>query len=118
MTNDGDIFIQSDIIKTMPIPLRDVFQKIRKAIESNGTQWKFYRGGAKLNKFLGFPNTKELGLSIQNTVRNTIINENIVSSDKLNVIVYPNSANEITIKIIITYGSSTYVQNMNFSLKA
>lgn len=109
-TWDGD-YIESDdgdIQDTSSDLILSIIQEVRNVVKSDSFDWeKDITLGANISDYNGEPNSREIGILIENRVKSAISNQGIVNNTDLNVRVIPVHANQVLIMIRIAATSTS-----------
>ena len=118
-TAEGDFSLDTtkeDIKDTHGISYRAWIQQIVDIMQSSEYDWALDTGrGASLDKFVGRPNTRELGKAIHDKVINVLTRDGIVSSRDLVVDVLPLGPSEIGIVLVLSPEGAQSEMALTFS---
>lgn len=95
--------VRGDLKDTRAYTLRALIQQIETHIQSNKGNWLLHPTiGIQLRNFVGKPNNEELGLQLENSVRNEFLQSGLLRANELNVRVFPTSKDSVMILLEIT----------------
>lgn len=94
--------IRKDIADTVSINYRALIQQITTRVQSSSGDWRLQPSlGANINKYVGKPNSQELGIAIKNSVTNSLISHGFLRASELQIEVFPIAEREIAILILV-----------------
>jgi hypothetical protein len=120
---EGDFYLdesRGDLADTKNYQHRDFQQKLLTRIQSKKGDWKLQQDvGTGLSRFVGQPNTREVGERIKNAVYNDLVNSKLLSPEELLVDVIPISEEAIMVVLLITPpgASDRYTYVFSYSMK-
>lgn len=122
-TSDGDIRLgdNGDIARADIAEGRITRQLMLKKLQSRKGDWKLSEEiGANLVDFVGLPNTRETGQLIQSAVIQALTEDGTVLPNNLEVDVYPEDKNRITVVIIakIPFTSEVAFLQLDYDLRS
>lgn len=103
-TEAGDFFVsaQGDLLDTKYDSYRGMIQRIDTRIKSAKNSWDLQPNiGASLTDFLGKRSSSELGRTIKQRLYNELYQDDLLRSGELTVDVFPATATQLGIAIII-----------------
>lgn len=94
--------VREDLADTTSLSYRAMIQQVKTRLESSKGDWRLQPSiGADLTRFLGKPNTAELGTLIKNSVTAALLAGAFLRATELQVEVFPISKKEIAILVNI-----------------
>lgn len=122
-TSDGDIRLggNGDIARADIDEGRITRQLMLKKLQSRKGDWKLSEEiGANLVDFVGLPNTRETGQLIQSAVIQALTEDGTVLPNNLEVDVYPEDKNRITVVVIakIPFSSEVAFLQLDYDLRS
>jgi len=116
-TWDGDFVVgnNGDFLATQPDPFKSLRTEIATIVRSEMGDWSEHpKLGAGLSAFIGKPNSKEIGLKIEQTVRSALVQNMNVKLQDLDVSVTPITIHTVLLTITVrveTVPSSEYAKD-------
>jgi len=95
--------VDNDLMDTKKLNYRGAIQRILTRLQSSKGDWKSSpQTGANLKRYVGMPNSAEIGREIENAILNELVRSGLVSPQELTVQAFPISEGAIATIVQVT----------------